>query len=73
MVDKTDIDPHSRTWRAVKDWAEARLTSSRSTIEAVGMPPLETEYERGRIAAMRELLALTEPSEVTTAGSTVIE
>jgi hypothetical protein len=61
MTDRADIEPHSRTWRAVKEWAEARLTSSRSTLEAAGLPREETEYERGRISALRELLGLTEP------------
>lgn len=64
MVDRTDIDEHSRTWRAVKQWAEDRLVSSRATIEAAGMPPMDTEYQRGRIAVLRELLGLTEPDTV---------
>lgn len=63
------IDPNSQTWRAVKAWAEGRRERSRSALEAQALPASDTEFERGKIAAVRELLALAEP-KVKTAHST---
>lgn len=66
MVTERHIEEHSPTWRAVKSWAEGVLEISRARIEACGTPQDVTEFERGRIAACKELLALTAPKPVTT-------
>lgn len=58
------IETSSPTWRAVKGWAEERLDASRTAIEPHGVAPERTEYERGRIAALRELLQLPEPRKL---------
>lgn len=50
------IETDSSTWRAVKAWAESRLESARATCEAHGHDLAETEFQRGRISALRELL-----------------
>lgn len=55
------IETDSKTWRAVKDWADRRIAASRAIIEATGVDQALTEYERGRLAAVKELLALPEP------------
>lgn len=61
MMKPTDIDPSSRTWRAIRAWAEKGLKRSRDAIETPGYGTMETEFERGRIAALRELVALPAP------------
>lgn len=61
MSDEHRIETDSRTWRAVTAWADKRMTSSRAAIESPGLGPVDTEYERGRLAAVRELLKLAEP------------
>lgn len=63
------IEPDSATWRAVKAWAEARLSASRAANEARGLDPQKTEFERGRIALAKELLRLPEPSKINPAHS----
>ncbi|WP_022727231.1 hypothetical protein [Fodinicurvata sediminis] len=58
------IDTASATWDGVKEWGEAQLERSRSTLEAPGTSPIDTEYQRGRVAALRDLLALPRRSEL---------
>lgn len=55
------IDENSETWRDVKAWAEKRIGNSRNAVEARGLPPEDTEFERGRISALRELMNLAAP------------
>lgn len=57
------IDIHSADWKAVKAHAEAEIERSRMRLEAPGLPQPETEHERGRIAALRNLLNELPPSE----------
>lgn len=64
MSDVHQIDPNSRTWKAVERHADSRIVRSRATLESHGTTMETTEYERGRIDAMKELLRLAEdPSE----------
>lgn len=70
MSDDSQIETDSRTWRVVHAWAERQLMSSRLTLESIGYPPEQTEYLRGRIAAMKELLKLPEPKKIIPDGST---
>lgn len=55
------IDPHSTTWTDVKAMAEKVIDDASARVEAPGTPIGETEFERGRIWAMRELLRLERP------------
>lgn len=55
------IDPNSPTWQAVKARAEARINNVLTKLATPGLPLAETENERGRLAELRELLALTTP------------
>lgn len=52
------IDPNGRDWRQLKPWAERRIETSRATIDARGIDERDADFERGRIAALRELLDL---------------
>lgn len=52
------VETHSETWRAVKAKAEKGLDEARRTLEAHGHPIEQTEYQRGRIKAYREILDL---------------
>lgn len=59
------IEPHSQTWRHVQEWAEAELDEAVRTLTQRGVGPVETEYERGRIAALSKLLSLAaEPQTI---------
>lgn len=59
------IEPHSQTWRRVQEWAEAELDEAVRTLTQRGVGPVETEYERGRIAALSKLLSLAaEPQTI---------
>lgn len=63
------VDENSRTWRAVKEWADKRMTSSRASLEAQGLEPVQTEFERGRIAAAKELMNLPKQNMINTTYS----
>jgi hypothetical protein len=52
------IDKHSATWREIAAWAETDLAKASERIETLGVGPDETENLRGRIATLRELLAM---------------
>ena len=57
------IDKHSETWREVAAWAEAELAKDCERIETLGVKSDETENLRGRIATLRELLAMQDEPE----------
>ena len=46
-------------WHAVESWANARLDAARNKLEGP-LDPTESAHTRGRIAALKELLALPE-------------
>ena len=46
-------------WNAVEAWAMARLDAARNKLEGA-LDPTESAHTRGRIAALKELLALPE-------------
>lgn len=60
------IDEHSHTWAAVKRRAEEIQDEAAAAALARGLEPIPTEFERGRLAAVRAILALAaeEPSEM---------
>ena len=57
------IDKHSATWRHVVALASEGLEVAISRIETLGVGPDETENLRGRIAALREILAMADEPE----------
>ncbi len=61
----TAIDPHSQTWIAVDAWARQRLADMGRALESPAMLPEHTAFTRGQIAAIRQLLAIAEPPQVT--------
>lgn len=63
------IDTESPSWKAIAAWAEGRLSASRAAIEAHGLDLQQTEYQRGRIAMLRELLKLPTPNRIDPAHS----
>lgn len=52
------IDRHSETWTTVAGHAEKELQSLRVRLESSGTDQAATENIRGRIQALREILAL---------------
>ncbi|GAA4108817.1 hypothetical protein ACFFTN_01415 [Aminobacter aganoensis] len=52
------IDLNSATWQAVRDHAEKAVEASRDRLEGAHLNASETDIERGRIKALREILAL---------------
>ena len=44
-------------WHVVDDWARARLDAARQKLEGP-LDPVESAHTRGRIAALKELIAL---------------
>ena len=57
------IDKHSATWREVAAWAEGELSKAAERNETHGLAMADTENMRGRIACLRELLALADEPE----------
>ena len=57
------IDKHSDTWREVATWAEIGLAKASERIETLGVKTDETENLRGRIAVLRQLLAMQDDPE----------
>lgn len=55
------IDTNNSVWHEVKAYAETAIDAARARLETPGMSAAETEFERGRIKALRGLLALAEP------------
>lgn len=63
------IDATSETWQAVEAYALAKREDLRTKLESTGMPEIETAVARGRIAALKDLLALGKaPAEAADEG-----
>jgi hypothetical protein len=58
------LDPHSATWAAVRMHAEQELKIARALLESPSLDRDETQVQRGRIAALKKLLALAEPRRI---------
>ena len=54
------INTHDQTWATIEAWARRRITELHEANEQTGRTVDLTENTRGRIAALRELLALPE-------------
>ena len=55
------IDVNSPTWKTVSEKASAALEKSCKATERRGIDERDADYERGRCAALREILALGDP------------
>lgn len=58
------LDPHSATWQAVKVHAEQELVIARAMLESNGLDHDETQFQRGKIVALKKLLAMAEPRRI---------
>lgn len=58
------IETHSQTWWALKAFAETGLDTARKKLEQHGASIGDTEFERGKIKAYREMLALADVQPV---------
>lgn len=63
------IDVHSPTWAAVKAHAEKEIAAAQAELEAHGLKPRRTEYLRGRISTLRDLLAIVQAKPEIEAGT----
>jgi len=54
-----EIDKHSPTWRFVIQWAEEEITNTQLDLEIPQTDSIESEFMRGKIAALRKLIDLT--------------
>jgi hypothetical protein len=59
------IDVHSHTWRAVEEWAKARIETCRGCLEEAKSVE-DISRAQGEIRAYRNLLALAEPALIVT-------
>lgn len=55
------VDLDSPTWLAVAARVREEMEDARTRLETPGLPPAETEHERGRIALARRVLELADP------------
>jgi len=60
-----NADPYTDTWRAVAAKANEVIETSRSRLETNDQSLGESQFLRGRISAMREILTLVQPVAVT--------
>lgn len=61
------IDETSPTWRSISKWAEEEISNTQLDLETPKLDPEETEFLRGKIAALRNLIDLTAESPEITA------
>jgi hypothetical protein len=52
------VDVYSQTWAAVRDAATARIEKARGLALAPGVDERTADFERGRVAALQEILDL---------------
>ena len=55
------VDPHSDTWLVVSAAAETLIEQAQAAIERRNTTLTDTEFERGRINAARDILSLVAP------------
>lgn len=55
------IDINSATWVVVKRWTEGQIAQAQTALELRSTGPVDTEFWRGRVSALRELLRLAAP------------
>lgn len=55
------VDTNSSTWLVLKKAAEEMIIKAQRELEVRGTALDATEFERGRIRALRDILALADP------------
>lgn len=55
------IETQSATWQAIVEACEKHISEAQLRLEAHGRDLGTTEYERGKIAALRRILSLANP------------
>ena len=65
------IDAYTETWREIAAKANEIIEAGRTRLESNDQNYGESQFLRGRIAAMRELLAMVKPAVVS--QSTAVE
>lgn len=63
---------HSATWVAVSEWAADEIKKSALALEARDLSPDNTQFLRGYIAALRQVLALTQSPKLTVIASSTV-
>jgi hypothetical protein len=53
------FDPHGLMWRGLKAAIEAEIETQRGMLESPQLDATDTEFVRGRIRALRDILALS--------------
>jgi len=61
------IDAYTDTWRAIAAECNSQIEACRTRLEANDQHYGESQFLRGKVAALRELLALVKPAVVTQA------
>lgn len=54
------INPNSQTWQTITAETTKQIEESRKRLERAGLDLPQTEFERGRIAALRYIASLAE-------------
>lgn len=62
MATQYEIETHSATWRAIAAWAVNEIERAQQELERVGQDQRQADVCRGRIAAVREMLAQASPA-----------
>lgn len=57
------IDEHSQTWAEVRAATQRIIEEAAGALEATGLSLVDTEFQRGRIQAARQVLRLARPRE----------
>ncbi|MCO5072110.1 MAG: hypothetical protein M9944_12970 [Rhizobiaceae bacterium] len=66
------IDANSRVWQNIADHINAEIQATQKSLEVKGLDTAATEFERGRIKALRDILDLAAPSDATPAFDPLI-
>lgn len=57
-----NVNRHGADWLLIRRWIDAELADARAKLEARHAMIEDTQFERGRIAALRSLLDFGEPA-----------
>lgn len=57
------VNPHEQSWIVVARACHEGIDAARRQLETAGLDPVATEYQRGLIKGLRDILALAEKTE----------
>ena len=55
------VDVNSATWELVETRLSSEIAKAQVRLETPGLSLAETEFERGRLKALRDILAMSKP------------